>query len=322
MRSAQEDLTATQRGDQAVVAGALALACFSLLLLYRHSRSHGRIAKLTARRTIDAKVQETRRLESLGLLAGGVAHDFNNLLVGVIGNADLARELVLRDSPARECIDEISAAALRCAELSRQMLAYCGRGRLRLEPTDLNSLIEVVAGEVRAKLPAGAELRWDRTNLPPVEIDAVRIRQVLTHVMANASEALGPSGGAIVVRTSVRHFERADLERLPWHEGLREGRYVIVDVSDDGCGMDEHTLARVFDPFFTTKSDSRGFGLAVASGLVRAHKGSVLAESAPGGGTTVHILLPLDEPSSERPAIDVDYRGRAERNHERRRATG
>ena len=201
------------------------------------------------------------------------------------------------------------------------MLSYCGRGRLRLESVDLNALLEGVGVEQQPKLPAGSQMTWElAADLPPVEVDASRIRQVLTHVIENAVEALLPTGGSIVVATTVRDLAAAELDGLPWQETPRAGRYVSVQVSDDGCGMDEHTLARVFDPFFTTKSDNRGFGLAVTSGLLRAHKGSVTADSRPGGGTTVCILLPIGERSSESPSIDAGFSPRPGRR--RPRATG
>jgi signal transduction histidine kinase len=322
MRDVQMRLEGSRQALQAVVAAAVVVAFVALLLLWLHARGRRRIAELTARRTADAKAQDARRLESLSLLAGGVAHDFNNLLVSVLANADLARELVPRDAPARECIDEISSSAQRCAELSRQMLAYCGRGRLRVESIDLNALAREVAGELRPRMPDHSELRWKlEPDLPEIRVDAARIRQVLSHVLANAAEALSPEGGAITVATSVRTLDRRDLEGLPWQESLEPGRYVCVAVSDDGCGMDEHTLARVFDPFFTTKPDGRGFGLALSSGLVRAHRGTVLAESAPRGGTTIRILLPLAAREVPAAARDIDYRAPVAQRRQRR-ATG
>ncbi len=248
------------------------------------------------RRALEEKIQKTQKLESLGVLAGGIAHDFNNLLMGILGNADLALLRMPPESPGRPNVQAIDTAAQRAADLTSQLLAYSGAGRFVVERLDLNRLVEETAGLLKTVISKRVVLRFDLApDLPPVEADATQIRQVVMNLITNASEAIEDRNGMVTVATGVLEADRAYLSGTYLDESLPEGRYVYLEVSDTGCGMDEETRSRIFDPFFTTKFTGRGLGLAAVLGIVRGHGGAIKVYSEAGKGTSVKVLLPEAE---------------------------
>jgi PAS domain S-box-containing protein len=245
------------------------------------------------RRALEQQVLQAQKLESLGVLAGGIAHDFNNLLVGILGNAGLALMDTPPDAPAGDLLRDIETAAHRAADLTRQMLAYSGRGAFVLESIDLNSVVGELSHLLEASISKKAELRFDLAeSLPAVDCDPTQIRQVVMNLIINASDALGDQPGSIRLTTRVHDCSRCDLESPYTDETLPEGRYVGLEVSDTGCGMDEGTAKRVFEPFFTTKFTGRGLGLAAVLGIVRGHHGTIRVESKLGEGSSIRVLLP------------------------------
>jgi PAS domain S-box-containing protein len=248
------------------------------------------------RRALEAQMQQTQKLESLGVLAGGIAHDFNNLLTAVLGNATLARSEIPDDSPAGDTLEQIERAAQRAAELCTQMLAYSGRGRLTLERVDLSGLVQEMADLLRASISKRVQLSLDITSaLPALEGDPTQLRQIAMNLITNASEAIPEEGGAITVRTGSTIGNRAYLVEHSWGEDLPRGEYVFLEVSDSGCGMDEDTQSKIFEPFFTTKFTGRGLGMAAVLGIVRRHGGAIQVSSEPGCGSIFRVLLPIRE---------------------------
>jgi PAS domain S-box-containing protein len=246
------------------------------------------------REQLREKVLTLQRLESLAALAGGVAHDFNNLLVTVLANAELARTVLPDGHAVRAELAEVESAARRASELSRQMLAYSGRGRFRAATVDLSELVRDMAGLLHATVRPGVALAIDAAaDLPGATVDPMQIRQVMLYLLTNASEAI-ESTGTVVLRTGAVDASRADLAATYVDDDLAAGRYVFFEVIDDGAGMDEATRLRLFDPFFTTKFVGRGLGLAATLGIVRAHRGAVSVESEPGRGSRFRVLLPAD----------------------------
>lgn len=257
------------------------------------------------RRNLELQVQQTQKLESLGVLAGGVAHDFNNLLVGVLGYAEMALIGLPEDSPVCESIAQIEKSARRAAELTRQLLAYAGRGKFVIEPVNLSEVVREMSQllEVSITKKATLEIALDAT-LPTIEADATQIRQLVMNLMTNASDALGDECGVIRISTNVVDCNRACLQTYRSDLTLAEGRYVLLRVADSGCGMNEETLERIFDPFFTTKFIGRGLGLAAVMGIVRGHRGGIRVESQPGKGTVFEVLVPVSE--QQRVALEGD----------------
>jgi PAS domain S-box-containing protein len=244
-------------------------------------------------RRLEEKLRQTQKLESLGVLAGGVAHDFNNLLTAILGYASLAQQEAPPGSPQQSYLDEVLQAGRRAAELCQQMLAYAGRGRFVVGPVDLSRLIEDLSPLLGASLPKLAVLSFQLApGLPPVEGDAAQLRQVVLNLLLNAAEAVGEGAGAVTVRTRLVRHDAADPGAAFQGAELHDGEYVALEVADTGCGMDGATRQRAFEPFFTTKFTGRGLGLAAVLGIVRSHRGGVRIESEPGRGTTVRVLLP------------------------------
>jgi two-component system, cell cycle sensor histidine kinase and response regulator CckA len=266
-------------------------------------RLHGTAIDITERKKVDAErmafernLQEAQKRESLGLLAGGVAHDFNNLLTGVLGQATLARTNLAPDSPLATPLAEIEEAALRAAELCRQMLAYAGKSALARQRLDPNTVVESTLQLLRVSVGKRVQLRWQPDKaVPPVIGDATQLRQVLVNLVRNASEAIGSGSGTITVATQLVDIDRARVGEAHFGAEPADRTCAVISVRDDGPGMDAETRARVFDPFFTTKFAGRGLGLAAVLGIVRAHGGTVEVESALGAGSCFRVLLPADE---------------------------
>ena len=245
------------------------------------------------RSKLEAQMREVQKLESLGVLAGGIAHDFNNLLMAILGNADLALLSLSPASPARHNIEEVVNASQRAADLCRQMLAYSGRGRFVLGRYDLSEIVREMTHILQVSVSKKATMRYRFTeSLPAVEADATQLRQVVMNLITNASDALGDQEGSIQVSSGIMECDRVNLSASYLDDNLPEGRYVYLEVSDTGCGMDAETRSRIFDPFFTTKVLGRGLGLAAVLGIVRGHKGAIQVYSEPGKGTTFKILFP------------------------------
>ncbi len=252
-----------------------------------------RVKATEARLKVERKLLEAQKLESLGLLAGGVAHDFNNLLTVIQGNANMAREATDDPETARGCLRNIEDTCRRASDLVRQMLAYSGRGRIQVQDLDLNRLVLEIAQLLSVSIPKPVSLRFELAkDLPPVSADAAQLQQVVMNLVTNAAEAIGEAEGVVTLRSGVRELGETDVGGLQVAESLNPGSFVYLEVTDTGSGMDRETQARIFDPFFTTKFTGRGLGLAAMQGIVRGHGGGVEIQSSPGAGTLFRVYLP------------------------------
>lgn len=276
----------------------------------------GTVVDLSERREIEERMRQGQKLESLGVLAGGIAHDFNNLLVGVLGNAELIRRKLPKDSPLHENLDEIESAAQRATSLSQKMLAYSGKGRFVTEHLSLSRAVEEMAPLVGGSVPGRLNVRYELAQeMPPIRCDPSQLNQVMVNLVANAAEAIGESSGQIVVRTGTTYCGRSELAATAFFdEDLKVGTYSFLEVEDTGSGMDRETVEKMFDPFFTTRFPGRGLGLPVVLGIVRGHHGAIAVESEPGQGTKVRVLLPVAEARVElrtaaEPAPDEAWTG-------------
>ena len=246
------------------------------------------------RRKFERELQETQRLESLGLLAGGVAHDFNNLLTGIMGSASLGLTETSADQPVRARLRQILDAGERAASLTRQMLAYAGKGPILTDRIDLGEFIRETAALLRTTVSRSVELRLDlAANLPVIEADTGQIQQVLMNLVTNAAEAIGREHpGRITIRTSVLEIDAKQAADLFQGGESAPGTYVQLEVTDTGKGIEEEIKRRIFDPFFTTKYLGRGLGLAAVQGIVKGHHGAIRVYSTPGAGTTFVLVFP------------------------------
>ena len=251
---------------------------------------------------LERRLLHGQKLESLGVLAGGIAHDFNNLLMAIIGHLDLALMRLPDLSPVRDSIGHSLQAARRATDLTREMLAYSGRGRFMVVRLGLSALLRENVELLRAAISRTVTLSL---CLPPHEVwmeaDPAQVQQVIMNLLTNASEAIGDKPGVITLRTGVEECDATSLRRSRLDEKPAPGTYAYIEVSDSGCGMDAETQQRLFDPFFTTKFTGRGLGMSAVLGIVRGHKGTILVDSAPGRGTTVRVLFPACEVGVEAP---------------------
>lgn len=274
-----------------------------------------RVKANEAKLKVERKLLEAQKLESLGLLAGGVAHDFNNLLTVIQGNAGMLRDAMDEPEMAQGCLRNIEDTCRRASDLVRQMLAYSGRGLSHVQHLDLNRLIQEIAQLLSVSIPKSVTLRFDLAEqLPPVLADPAQLQQVVMNLVTNAAEAIGEAEGTVTLRSGLRDLGETDVTGLRVAEALVPGPFVFVEVVDTGSGMDGETQARIFDPFFTTKFTGRGLGLAAMQGIVRGHGGGVEIHSRPGAGTTFRVYLParfgasvpeMDEPR----AVETDWSG-------------
>lgn len=263
--------------------------------------SFGMLTDITARKQAEAETLQmqqqlfhAQKLESLGILAGGIAHDFNNLLTVVLGQGNYVLKRLPAASALRENLDEALFAARRAADLTRQMLAYSGKGIFTLEQVDLGALVKENVRLLRSIVPKTITMDLElASELPCIQADRSQIQQVVMNLITNGSEAIGDEPGLITLATSVQSFDEATLRRNWLEKTPPPGSFVCLTVTDTGCGMDPATLARLFDPFFTTKFTGRGLGMSVVMGVVKGHNGAILVESTLDVGTTVHILFPL-----------------------------
>jgi len=243
------------------------------------------------------QLQQAQKLETIGILAGGVAHDFNNLLTTILGNANLGTLSVEPDSKVAPFFVAIEKASLRAAALTRQLLAYAGKGQHVLAEVDLGIVVKEVVQLLSVSIPKLVSLRCDFADcLPSIKGDGSQIFQILMNLITNASEAFGEGErGLISIKTRAESIDDGAVASGGWVLPLNPGRYVTVEVVDTGMGMAAEVLAQIFDPFFTTKFTGRGLGLAAVIGILGRHGGTLSVRSQPGQGSTFKLFLPATE---------------------------
>jgi len=258
---------------------------------------------ITEQKQTESAMHRMQKMESLGVLAGGVAHDFNNLLAAMSGQQSLALLKLPEDDPRRRYLLQTMKAIERATELTRQMLNYAGRGRSEQKLIQLNDLVTDNIHLFSASIPKNIRLATVLAdNLPMVYGDQGQLQQVIMNLILNSADAISKEMGEVRLYTHFFHLSTQESLKWSWAgEVLKPGPYVLLEVQDTGCGMDAATLAKIFDPFFTTKFTGRGLGLASVLGIVRSHHGGLRVESTPGYGTTFFILLPvaIQNPASQ-----------------------
>jgi PAS domain S-box-containing protein len=257
------------------------------------------------RLSMERSLLETQKLESLGLLAGGVAHDFNNLLTAVLGSASLARRGAPADSPLAGHLEHIESAAQQAAELARQLLAYSGKGKFILTTVDLRSAILETDQLLRVSIPKRVTVQAELGDVPLyVRGDPGQVRQIVMNLVINAAEAIGEDEGTVRIRTGATRLEAGPLAGSVGEASLAGGEFVFLEVSDSGPGIDARMQARIFEPFFSTKAPGRGLGLSAVMGIVRGHRGAIKLDSTVGTGTIWTVYLPACEAPTDMPAVE------------------
>ena len=265
-------------------------------------RTVGATQDVTDLKRAQEEIFARQKLESVGTLASGIAHDFNNLLGGILAQTELAQAECTAGSYPDEELKVVEKLAIRGSEIVRQLMIYAGKEAEVSTHIDVSQVVEEMLALLRFSVSKHAALETHLgKDLPPVRGSAAQLRQIVMNLVTNASEALGDQDGVIRVTTGRVTVDRA----AAVSEGVPEGEYLQLEVSDTGSGMSPETQARVFDPFFTTKSSGRGLGLSVVDGIVRNFDGVMHLASHPGKGTTFRILLPCAKPTSETTADSI-----------------
>lgn len=264
---------------------------------------------------LEQQIQQTQKLESLGVMAGGIAHDFNNILMAISGYTELLSMQLSPGSEAQDSVTQIITATNRAAELCRQMLAYSGKASFAIEKVDLGELVEEMSHLLKTTISKKALLNLHINRpIPSIQADPSQIRQIVMNLIINASDAIGEQNGFITVSVDATYCDEANLRATELYESLTPGLYVHLEIADNGCGMDIETRTHMFEPFYTTKFTGRGLGLAAVLGIVRAHKGALKVSSEPNKGTIFTLLFPSidlakDTTLSTRAAALSNWRG-------------
>lgn len=252
------------------------------------------VRDITDRKRLAEQLRHVQKMEAVGRLAGGVAHDFNNLLTAITGYADIVLAQLDADSPLRDALQEIRTAGERAIAITTQLQSFSRRPAQAPSNADVGALLGEFADLLEHTLGENVQLQFETgPDLAPVNIDATQLQEVIINVALNSRDAM-PDGGLLKIRTSNRRLRRP-LDHDDTH--IPSGRYVAIEVADDGAGMDAATCARAIEPFFTTKDSdaARGLGLSTAYSIVRQNGGHLDIHSRPGEGTTVTIFLPAVE---------------------------
>jgi C4-dicarboxylate-specific signal transduction histidine kinase len=248
---------------------------------------------ITEQKRLQAKLAQTQKLESLGLLAGGIAHDFNNILMGILGHASLAVRRTPEGHALQANLQGIMGAANQAADLCQQLLDYAGKSRAEPKTVNLNELVHQTKELIAPSASPNATLELAlATDLPLVTGVVSQLRQILLNLILNGLESLEGAAGTVRVTTdSAAVASKLDIQWLNADE-LPLGASVSLVVEDTGCGMGPEVRDKIFDPFFSTKVEGRGLGLSAVLGIVRRHRGALRLESTPHRGTRFEILLP------------------------------
>jgi signal transduction histidine kinase/CheY-like chemotaxis protein len=250
------------------------------------------LAALIERQQIEEAMLRTQKLESLGVMAGGIAHDFNNLLTGILSESEAALYKIPETMTARENVFRVIQAANRAADLTRQMLAYTGKGHFHKVSLNLNTLITENLNFLHSQLSTHNQPDLNLAKeLPDIEADPGQLQQVVMNLILNAIEAYNDETGEIRICTSIEHMDSSVEDAFG--QSFEDGDYICLRVQDWAGGIAPETLSQIFDPFFTTKFTGRGLGLAAVQGIIRGHKGFIQAVSQVGIGSIFRVYLPV-----------------------------
>ncbi len=250
------------------------------------------IRDITGQKQMQERMRQMEKMESVGRLAGGVAHDFNNMLNVILGHTEMALDGLDPSSPLREDLEEVKKAGERSASLTKQLLAFARRQTIAPKVLDLNETITSMLKMLERLIGESIELIWEPgSDLTPVCIDPGQVDQMLANLAINARDAIGHNPGRVRIETASASFSE---DYCSAHPGYTRGDYVMLEVSDNGCGMDEETRLHIFEPFYTTKEGGQGTGLGLATvyGIITQNGGFINVCSEPGQGTTFRIYLP------------------------------
>ncbi len=248
------------------------------------------------RKKLEAQFQQTQKLESLGVLAGGIAHDFNNILTIIMGHCYMVKEGFDSGLSDKDHVEKIEIAANRAADLCRQMLAYAGNSPLLNVQINLWLLVDEIVKMLQSAIKKNITIHLDLArDVPEISGDNAHIQQIIMNLIINAAEAIGDKNGTITVALGKTDIlaEQSKVDFMG--NAVLPGGYACLEVSDDGCGMDEDVQKRIFEPFYTTKFTGRGLGMSAILGILKSHNGALELKSTPEIGTSFKVYFPLAE---------------------------
>ena len=251
----------------------------------------------TERRRLMDELQQVRKMEAIGTLAGGVAHDFNNLLSIILGNMELALDEVPEWSSARENLKEIQTAGLRARDVVRQLLSFSRKCDISRNVVDLREIVQEAGPLLRASIPTSIEIKTDMQQAVfPIKADPTQIHQIIMNLTTNGAHAMEKKGTGVLTIGLENVLLDSSMD-IPGYGNMAPGKYVILRVTDTGHGIDTSIQQKLFDPYFTTKEVGKGtgMGLSVVHGIVKSHDAAVKVQSQPGTGTTVKVFFPATE---------------------------
>jgi PAS domain S-box-containing protein len=256
----------------------------------------GIIRDISDKMRIRETMIETSKIDSLGTLASGLAHDFNNLLMAIMGYMNIARSQLPADSPSINLLDDALASSKKAGNLTRQLLAYSGRGRITIESHDVNELLTDMKRLLKVATSRSLKINYSLSDdLPRVRVDTSHFTQLIANIVVNAYESITDGKGIVEITTGVASIDENFIEENLQFPDLVVGTYISIIITDNGTGIDKEKMSKIFDPFYSTKYLGRGLGLAAALGIVRSHKGAITVKSDLGIGSTFQIILPIDQ---------------------------
>ncbi|MCD4690663.1 PAS domain S-box protein, partial [bacterium] len=269
---------------------------------------------ITQESALEDELRQTHKMEAVGQLAGGVAHDLNNLLTPILGYSELLQERLNPDDKEHEFLDEIVAAGLAARDLVYQLLAFSRKQVLEYEILNLNDVIAGFEKLLRGSIREDIEIDYTlSSDIKMIQADAGQIKQIIMNLAVNAQDAI-PHGGKLTVATTM---ENLDNDYAATHHDVPPGEYVMLAITDTGCGMDSETVEQAFEPFFSTKGDKgTGLGLATVYGIVKQHEGSIWVYSEPGKGTIFKIYLPAFGQASGKRETSIEQTGEEKTSEE------
>lgn len=275
----------------------------------------GTITDITERKLADEKRQEmerqfqqTQKLESIGVLAGGIAHDFNNILTIILGHCFMVKKEIDSGLTDKSHIEKIESAAIRAADLCRQMLAYAGRNTLVQSQVNLWQLIDEMVKMLTSAIKKNVSFELDLArDIPEINGDNSQIQQVVMNMIINGAEAIGDANGTIRVALNRAAVQPAEGETDFFGGAIPPGQYACLEVTDSGCGMDGEIQKRIFEPFYTTKFTGRGLGMSATLGIIKSHGGALKLSSTPGIGTCFKIYFPLQNAAVPAEPLLLDH---------------
>jgi CheY-like chemotaxis protein len=264
---------------------------------------------------LERRFWQAQRLESLGMLAGGIAHDFNNILSAIIGHCFIAKT---NPDQINNHIFQIENSAEHAAELCRMMITYAGKTKLSKSQVNISELVNEIINMLKSTIKQNVEIKTTiQPDIPYIEADASQIKQVVMNLLINAAEAIGWEQGEIHLSLAIKSFTPDQLAKDYFGKPIPDGDYLCLEITDNGCGMEDETIYRIFEPFYTTKSTGRGLGMSAVLGIISAHDSALQIFSKPGKGTTFKVYLPIldshDVPvKSTQEAGSIPWRGNGE----------